>query len=82
MPQKQIKLTIIATKTHCQDNGRLCPVLNFQLEGCDAFRRDLAFDTTREAYLRLPECVAAEVSAAEERYLDILRRAAEKVAGA
>lgn len=78
----QIKLTIIATKTHCQDNGRLCPLLNCDLEGCDAFRRDLGFDAEREAYIRLLECVAAEVSAIEERYLDILRRAAEKVEGA
>lgn len=64
MPQKQIKLTIIATKTHCQDNGRLCPLLNCVLEGCDAFRQDLALDTAQEAYFRLPECVAAEVEGA------------------
>jgi len=44
MPQKQIKLTIIATTTHCQDNGQLCPLLDFNLEGCDAFHSDLGFD--------------------------------------
>ena len=60
---RTIKLTIVATETHCEHNGTLCGFLKFTWPGprCLAFRgRDMEH---AGYHLRLPECIAAEKEA-------------------
>ncbi len=56
-----------ATATHCGESGDLCGQAT-KLGGCRAFgRKPLAYDDTVNEYHRLPECIAAEQNAAQDK---------------
>ena len=58
--EREIRLRIVATDTHCGDGGAQCIGSGPEFDECLLFAAARTWDEKHGASLRLPECIAAE----------------------